>query len=129
MNLLGWTLQGPVDRTAAYLQGAVTPCALFSLGASLTRYRVVGALAEPAVAVGLKNLVMPALVWLGSRYVLGLAPTWTAAATLLAAQPSGVNVYLFAERYSAAKGLATTTVFLSTSLSVLTISALLYLLR
>ena len=43
--------------------------------------------------------------------------------------PPGVNVYLFAARYAAAKDLATTTVFLSTTVSLLSLSVVLYLLQ
>lgn len=59
--------------------------------------------------------------------VFSLSPHWTFVAVLLAAQPTGVNAYLFAERYSSAQALATTTVFLSTAFSLLALPVLLYL--
>jgi predicted permease len=129
MNRAGLTLPGPVDRTFEYMQGAVTPCALFSLGASLTRCRIAGGLAEPVFAVTLKNVVMPVLVWALAVHLFDLPTHWSQAAILLAAQPTGVNVYLFAVRYGAAKELATTTVFLATSLSLVSLSLVLYLLQ
>jgi predicted permease len=43
--------------------------------------------------------------------------------------PTGVNVYLLAARYAAGKHLATTTVLLSTTSSLLSVSAVLYLLQ
>jgi predicted permease len=129
LNRLGLSLPGLVDRTLEYMQGAVTPCALFSLGASLTRCRVAGGLAEPLFAIAVKNMLMPILVWVLAVRVFGLPPTWSQAAILLAAMPTGVNVYLFAVRYGAAKDLATTTVFLSTAFSLLSVSAVLYLLQ
>jgi len=129
LNLAGVTLPGPVDRTLEYMQAAVTPCALFSLGASLTHFRISGGLREPLFAVTLKNILMPLLVWGLAVQVLQLPSSWSRAAILLAAQPTGVNVYLFAARYAAAKDLATTTVFLSTSFSLLSLSVVLYLLQ
>ena len=59
--------------------------------------------------------------------VFSLSPHWTFVAVQLAAQPTGVNAYLFAERYSSAQALATTTVFLSTAFSLLALPVLLYL--
>ena len=128
MNQAGLTLPGPVDRTLEYMQAAVTPCALFSLGASLTRCRIAGGLAEPLVAVALKTVLMPVTVWVLAVHLLALPTQWSQAAILLAAQPTGVNVYLFAVRYAAAKELATTTVFLATSFSLISLSLVLYLL-
>jgi hypothetical protein len=64
-------------------------------------------------------------VYFTCSQVFSLSPHWTFVAVLLAAQPTGVNAYLFAERYSSA--LATTTVFLSTAFSLLALPVLLYL--
>jgi predicted permease len=129
LNLTGLSLPGPVDRTLEYMQLAVTPCALFSLGASLVQCRIAGGLAEPLVLVTIKNVLMPLLVWLTAVPLLGLPAPWSQAAVLLAAQPTGVNVYLFAARYAAARDLVTTTVFLSTALSLVSVAVALYLLQ
>jgi predicted permease len=128
MNQTGLTLPGAVDRMLEYMQGAVTPCALFSLGASLTRCRIAGGLAEPVFAITLKNILMPVMVWALAVHVFALPTPWSQAAILLAALPTGVNVYLFAVRYATARDLATTTVFLSTSFSLLSLTVVLYLL-
>lgn len=127
MNWLGWRLPGPVDRVAEYMQDAVTPCALFSLGATLTKYGIAGRITQAFTVIALKNLIMPAAVWVLAYYVFELPPLWAMAATLMAAQPSGVNFYLFAMRYNAATALATTTVFLSTLFAMGSVSLLLYL--
>lgn len=129
LNLTGLTLPGPIDRTLEHMQLAVTPCALFSLGASLTRCRISGRLQEPLLVVAAKNLLMPALVWLVAGPLLGLPASWSQAALLLAAQPTGINVYLFAVRYGTARELTTTTVFLSTAASLVSVTAVLYLLQ
>jgi predicted permease len=129
LNLTSLTLPGPVDRTLGYMQGAVLPCALFSLGASLTQCRIAGGLAEPLFAVTVKNVVMPVAVWSLAVHVFQLPSAWSGPAILLAAMPTGVNVYLFAARYAAAKDLAATTVFLSTAFSLLSVSVALYLLQ
>jgi len=66
-------------------------------------------------------------VYFTCSQVFSLSPHWTFVAVLLAAQPTGVNAYLFAEHYSSAQALATTTVFLSTAFSLLVLPVLLYL--
>jgi len=129
LNQIGLTLPGPVDHTLEYMQLAVTPCALFSLGASLVQCRIAGRLPEPLFLAAVKNVVMPLIVWLTAVQLMGLPAPWSRAAILLAAQPTGVNVYLFAARYAAARELVTTTVFLSTSFSLLSLSVVLYLLQ
>ena len=49
-------------------------------------------------------------------------------AVILAAMPSGVNAYLFGARYDAAAGVAARAVFLTTLLSLATVSVVLMLL-
>jgi hypothetical protein len=126
MNRLGLGLPGPVDRLAEHMELAVTPCALFSIGVALTRYGIVGQLG-PALATGVVKIVlMPLAVWLTGYHLLGLSPLWAMVATLLAAQPCGVNTYLFAVRYQAGIALASTAVFLTTIASIVTVSAWLW---
>jgi predicted permease len=125
----GVPLPGPIDAVASGLGAAATPCALFALGASLTRYGLSGNLREPAVLVVLKTLVHPLLVWLLATFVFDVPPLWVATGVLLAALPAGVTPYLFAQRYGLCQSSVASTVFLSTLLSVGTLSALLFLLR
>jgi malonate transporter len=74
-------------------------------------------------------VVHPLAVWLLAVPVLGLDGIWVPVAVGMAAMPSGVNAYLFAARYEAAEGVASRAVFISTAVSPVTISAVLYLLR
>ncbi len=125
LNRLQLTLPGPVDKIAEYMQLAVMPCALFSLGAALNAYGIAGHMRQAWVAVVAKNIAFPAAVWVLSLYALQLPLLWAMIATLLAAQPAGVNIYLFAQRYRAAQAFATTTVFLSNVVGIATLTALL----
>jgi len=97
--------------------------------ASLTQCRIAGRLPEPVFLATIKCVLMPALVWLAAVPLLGLPAPWSQAAILLAAQPTGVNVYLFAARYAAAIELATTAVFLSTTFSLFSMAVVLHLLQ
>ena len=126
LNLTGTPLPGPVDHLAEYMQQAVTPCALFTLGASLTRYHIAGQLRESLFIIAMKNIVFPACVWLLASELLDLEPLWMMVVVLMAAQPSGVTFFIFAERYETNRGLAATTIFLSSVLSILTIPLVLY---
>lgn len=127
-NRLGWRIPGPLDALAAFMQNAVTPCALFALGATLTRYGIAGRISQTAFIIAAKCALFPLAVWL-CCLALGIAPLWSAAAALMAAQPVGVNVFIFAERYNAARALATTAVFLSTVFSLASIPLVLYLIE
>lgn len=126
-NLAGLELPVPVARIAETFQGAVLPCALFVLGASLKRYGVAGRVVQSLAQVSLKLLVFPALVYLAGTYVFDLDPIWVQIAVITAAQPSGVMVYLFAQRYGTAQALATTSIFLATVGSAFTSWAILWL--
>ena len=127
LNRLGLPLTGTIDTTAAYLQNAVAACSLFALGASMTKYHIVGQLKQSVVVILAKNIMLPGLVFLSCTQLFGLSPHWTFVSVLMAAQPTGVTAYIFAERYNTAQALASTTVFLSTTFSLLTIPVLLYL--
>lgn len=124
-NLAGLRLPGPADDIVAAVGGTAGPCALVSLGISLAGYRLRGGLRETAVLVAFKSLVHPAAVWLLTGPVFGIDPAWRAVAVLLAALPTGVNVYLFARHYQVAEEVIAKTTLLSTLVSVVTVSVLL----
>ena len=126
--LIGIEIPGPLEAVARGLGSAATPCALFALGASLTRYSLGGNLREPALLVALKTVVHPLLVWLLATQVFDVPPLWVMTGVLLAALPAGITPYLFAQRHNVCQSTIASAVFLSTLLSVLTLSLLLFLL-
>jgi malonate transporter len=128
-NFSGFNLPGPVDRITQYMQHAVAACSLFALGASLTRYNIAGHLPETFFVVLAKNVVLPVFVWGVAQYVLVLSTMETIAAVMFAAQPTGIMVYLFAERYGVGQRLATTTIFISSIVSIVTVTVVLALVR
>ncbi|MEM9557997.1 MAG: AEC family transporter [Acidobacteriota bacterium] len=127
MQALSLELTGPVEAICALMQQAVTPCALFSLGAALTRYGIAGRLGQSLVLVFGKIVVMPALVYLLASHVFHIEPLWTQVAVVMAAQPTGIMTYIFAKKYDVGQAIATTSVFLSTTLSMVSLSVLLWL--
>lgn len=127
MNLSGFSIPEPIDRIAQMLGSAAVPTALFALGASLAAYPLNGN-APPALLLSvLKLTVQPLLVWVLAVPVLRLHGIWVPVAVVMAAMPSGINVYLFGARYGAAPEVAARTVLVSTVGSLLTISFLLHL--
>jgi predicted permease len=124
-NVTGVSLPGPLDRMAELLGAAAVPCALFAMGASLAAYPA-GGDTPPALALAfLKLVVHPLVVWLLVGPLLGLEGIWLSTAVVVAAMPTGVNVYLFAARYDAAPSVAARTVLLASALSMVTVSLLL----
>ena len=107
---------------------SVTPAALFVLGSSLASYSISGSLAPAILVTTLKNAIHPLAVFiLGS--LLGLDALWLSVATMLAAMPAGMNMYLFASRYHVSPPTATTSILISTISSIVTISIVIALLK
>lgn len=126
LNRLHMPLSGPLDTAIVFLQNSVAACSLFALGAAMTKYSFVGQLKQSLVVVVAKNLALPVMVYISCNSVFALSAHWTFVAVLMASQPIGIAAYLFAERYNTAQALASTSVFLSTSFSLLSIPVLLY---
>lgn len=125
-NATGWALPAMLDSLLETLGRAAVPCALFAMGGALVGYRVRGVPWEP-VALGLLKLAaMPALVYLLGTHAFALEGVWLAVAVLMAALPAGVNVYVFAQQYDANADGAAAVVLLSTAVSVVSVSALLF---
>lgn len=126
-NLGPIPLPGPIEAICALMQQAVTPCALFSLGASLTRYGIAGRLGQSVLLVLAKTVIMPTLVYFLATRVFAIEPLWTMVAVMMAAQPTGVMTYLFAKKYEVGQAIATTSIFLSTAFSMVSLSVILFL--
>jgi len=129
-NLLGITLWKPLDEIAKLLGNAVTPGALFALGATLAGFRKKIQWKELPLVVLMKIIIHPLLVWLLAVFVFGVKEAiWIQVLVILAALPTGVNPFLFASRYNAGQLLSSGAVFISTFISIFTLSALLSVFR
>ncbi|MGB6085041.1 AEC family transporter [Parvibaculum sp.] len=122
---LGVPLPAIADTALEMVARSAIPCALFVLGAMLTRYSLRQSVGAASVTSFFKLIVHPALVFLLTHFVFGLEPLWVTAATLLAAMPTGVYSSILANRYQAAPGAASSAVVLSTALSLFTLTVLL----
>jgi len=126
-NLLAISIPTPIAKTIELISGAALPSALFVLGASLSAYKLAGHFRAAWTLTGLKLLLMPALVALLAFVVFDLQPLWAAVAVMNAGMPLGINVYMFAQKYEAGIETISTAILLSTSLSVVTISLMLFI--
>ncbi|WP_020594427.1 AEC family transporter [Kiloniella laminariae] len=113
-----------LDRFTSTLGGAVVPCALFSLGVSLNGFKLAGDLKQSFLIVALKTLVYPGVVALLIYSFVDVPPLWGAVAVILAAQPTGVNVFILAQQYGVFTARAASIVLASTTVSVVTVTLL-----
>lgn len=125
----GLELPSIIDRTTEMLSLAAPPCALFAVGGGMARYslRLEDTKRPVLIASFAKLMVMPVLVYLICAYILNASPLWTMIATLGACMPTGANPFIFATRYGVGDRIAGNTILLTTSLSVITLSAFLLL--
>lgn len=126
---LGLRLPLAIDTIAQSLAVSAVPCALFALGASMRQYKLIGGMTEALPFVLLKLIGLPAVTWLTAHALFDVDPLWVAVAVVVAGLPTGVNVYLFAERYQLAVAEAAQVSVLTTVGAVATLSTLIILYR
>lgn len=114
-----------VDAIAA----SATPCALIAMGIALNRYGVGKYINLTFALSATKLLLHPALVFVLAHYVFTMPPVWSGVAVLFAASPSGINAYLFAERYKTGVPIASGAIAVSTAFSVISTAFWLFILK
>lgn len=113
-----------LDRTLVTIGNAAPAVALVALGTGLARYEVRGEIRESMSFVALKMLLHPALVWL-TCWIAAVPPLWLEVAVLLAAMPTGINAFIFAQNYEIRVAVVSKTIVFSTLISVVTVGILL----
>lgn len=119
-RLVAW----PIDALA-FIAG---PAALFTTGASLTRFKLGARLEESIVLVALKIVALPIVTWLVAAGLFGLSRDDVAVAVLAAGLPTGNNVFILAQRYRVHEAVTASATILSTAASAVTLSILIALL-
>jgi predicted permease len=123
-----WVVPVLVERTGSLLGGAGIPTALFTLGLSLGSNRTVLKAASRRLVYalsGLKIIVHPALAYLLGRYVFNLSEPWLGSLTIVAAMPTSMNNFIFAQRYDDFIEESGQIVFITSVASLFTLSGLL----
>jgi malonate transporter and related proteins len=124
-------IQTPIalDRTLEFLQGAAAPVALFALGVTVALRPFVRMPWEVPGIVAVKLLLHPLIV-LCALTMLGPFPAeWSATALLMASLPPALSVFVIAQQYETWIEQASATVLVGTFVSVLTLTAMLGLIR
>lgn len=127
-NLLQIKLIEPAEAFITMMAAAVTPAALFGLGGALNDYKLSESWGQSLTMSLLKLIVQPAIAWVIMVPILHIDHDLARYGVLLAAMPAGINVYVFATYYNRSVHIAANTILISTVLSLLTISAWLYIL-
>jgi predicted permease len=112
---------GPVWQIGDMIGDAAIPCSLIGMGIALRRYGLEAGWTLPALISGLKLGLHPLIVFVLATRVFDMPRAWAGVAVLFAACPSGINAYLFAERYGEGVAIASSAVALSTALALATI--------
>ncbi len=121
-------LPAAADQWIDSLAGAAAPCALFSMGVTAA----LRPLKEKPIAlsylVPIKLIVHPLLMYWVLMAIPGVNTLWVYAAVLLASLPTATNVFVLAQQYQSWEEQASSVVVVSTALSLITVTTLLYLL-
>lgn len=126
--ILGLPLPAPVFAFTSLAGAAAAPAALVALGASLVGVSLREAGREVLLLTLVKLLVHPAAIALAVFWLLPLPADMAVATLVTAALPTGAMVYVLAQRYGTFVDRASTIVFATHALSVVTLSVLLALL-
>ena len=124
----GLTLIEPAEAFFTMMSQAVVPAALFGIGGALNEYRLSENWKQALVASLFKLVVHPAIAYVLMIWVLHVPMDIARYGILLAAMPSGVNVYVFATYYNRGISVAANTILIATIASAATVSAWLYIL-
>lgn len=118
-------LQTMIDNLAQ----AAAPCALFAMGVTLALRPLGRVPAEIPYIVPAKLVALPVIMYLFMSLFGDFPAIWVETALLLSALPTATNVFVIAQQYSLWQERASATVLITTVVSVLSVSALLYLLK
>jgi len=127
-SLTGWPIPGAIDPVLEMLAVAAAPTALIAMGATQAHFRIGGHLGPVAAGALLKLAAHPLLVWLLAIGLGGLSGEAVAVATVTAALPPGINVYLLAHQYDCAVERAASTMIVASVLSLASVAVVLALL-
>jgi malonate transporter and related proteins len=122
-----WKLPTPAEEIVRLLANAAGPCALFAIGVSVFRPDTPLRSAFVALSIAGKLLLHPLAVW-AMMLLFGVDDFTMTVGVLTAALPTAGWTFIFAQRYGADAGRVSASVLLSTALSFITFSALVWFL-
>jgi len=127
-NLLNVELPEPATAFVTMMSQAVLPAALFGLGGALNEYRISESWLQATAMAAFKLVIHPLIAYVLIVHVLHVPLEMARYGVLLAAMPTGINAYIFATYYNRGVSVANSTILITTGLSILTVSAWLWIL-
>jgi len=124
-NRTGWLLPTPLQRTVTLAASAAVPAMLVLLGLELSRVQWNRNLRALSIPTAARLIVGPLFAW-GLATLTGLRGAARQAGITEAGMPSAVMTTILAAEYDLEPSLITSVVFLTTIISPLTLTPLLY---
>lgn len=118
-----------IDRGLSFLMGAAAPSALFALGVTVAARPLGRIPKEILIALAIKLLAHPIIVWLILSIVGTFDRTWVYTAVMMAALPPALSVFVMASQYKTYVDRSSTAVLVGTLVSFPTLLMWLYLLQ
>lgn len=125
VSATGLGLPTPVANFTDLLGGAAGPAALFALGATLVGRPIAGGVGEVSCMTAFKLFVHPTAMWFTTTRLFDVEPLWASVAVLGASLPIAANVFILARQYDTYVDRVSSAILVSTTVSVITVSALL----
>jgi predicted permease len=121
-NLFDIPLPKVINDATEMMTLAVLPAALFGMGGALNQYKLRESYGQAVIASVLKLVLHPLIALLLAVFVFKIPWELTRVAVLMAAIPSGLNVYVFATFYQRVTDVAANTILIATVMAVATVS-------
>jgi hypothetical protein len=122
---VGLQIPDAIDNLLIMVRSAAIPVALFVFGASLS-FRTLGSVSlEVPIAVAVKLVAHPLVVYLLLSWIGGFDPLWVRTAVIAAALPPAADVVRLATLYRAASSAASQTVLLASYVAIATVTLIL----
>lgn len=128
LNILDVPLPGVLDFTLRVVGAANTPVALIALGAMLATARLSTMRGTVGLGIGLRVILAPMLTWL-ALVIIVLPPGMAELFLIGAAAPIGILLPILCAEYGREPGAASAMVVLSTAVSPVAVTAMVYLAR
>lgn len=122
-----YQLPPAAEQIVKSLASAAAPCALFAMGVTAALRPLKRIPLAVSYIAPIKLLLHPMLMFLVLSAIPNADPTWVLVAVLLASLPTATNVFVIAQQYSVWEEQASSMVVITTALSMLTVTGLLYL--
>lgn len=125
--LIGFETPAPLQGLLTFLRNSAAPTALFALGVTVALHPVGRGAPELPLLIAVKLLLHPAIAFLTVSAVGGFEPVWVKTAVLMASLPPAATIFVAAQQYDIYVNRAATAVLVGTAASVLTVTAMLWL--